>query len=74
MNITVKLFASFRAGRFGEQVRPYGEGATPGEIIAELGIDPSEVGVLLANGRHAAFDQALAEGDILSVFPLIGGG
>ena len=74
MNITVKLFASFRMGRFGEQVRSCAEGCTAGYLLAELGIAEADVGVLLANGRHIISSEALSDGDTLSIFPLLGGG
>ena len=74
MNITVKLFASFRTGRFGEQLRSCTEGCTAAELLAELGIAEAEVGVMLVNGKHITRAEALADGDTLSVFPLLGGG
>ena len=74
MNITVKLFASFRTGRFGEQERTCAEGCTAGQVLAELGIAEAQVGVLLVNGKHIVSSQALSEGDTLAIFPLIGGG
>ena len=74
MNITVKLFASFRTGRFGEKDLACPDGCHAGHLLAELGIAESDVGVLLANGKHVASGQALCDGDTLSVFPLIGGG
>jgi len=74
MTITVKLFASFRTGRFGEQARTCSEGCTAAELLAELGIAEADVGVMLANGKHIPCAQALADGDTLSIFPLLGGG
>lgn len=74
MQINVKLFASFRDGRFKEELREYAEDTTPGEIIAALGIDPEEVGVIMVNSRHAGADQPLKGGDNLAIFPVIGGG
>lgn len=74
MNITVKLFASFRTGRFGERLLCCAEGCTAGQVLSELGISEEEVGVLLANGKHIDIGQALAEGDTFSAFPLLGGG
>jgi molybdopterin converting factor small subunit len=74
MNITVKLFASFRAGRFAERQFGFPDGSTAGRVLAELGIGADETAILLANGRHITLADALADGDTLSVFPLIGGG
>ena len=74
MQITIKLFAHFRNNRFNKEVRTIAPGLTVGAIVAELAIVEEEVGVVLINGRHGSLDQALAEGDSLSLFPLIGGG
>jgi molybdopterin converting factor small subunit len=74
MQIIVKLFAHFRNDRFDKEVRTIAPGVTVGAIVTELAIPEEEVGVVLINGRHGSLDQSLAEGDILSLFPLVGGG
>ena len=74
MQITVKLFAHFRNNRFNKEVRTIAPDTTVGAIVAELAIAEDEVGVVLINGRHGSLDQPLAEGDNLSLFPLVGGG
>jgi molybdopterin converting factor small subunit len=74
MMIKVKLFASFRSGRFAEADWEYVEGLTLEDVLKKLNIDKKEVGVLLVNSRHAGIDYKLKEGDIISIFPVIGGG
>jgi len=74
MALTVKLFANFRDGRFKEERREYAEGTKVGDIVDGLGIGRPEVGVLFINGRHATFEQVPGPGDIVAIFPLIGGG
>lgn len=74
MHITVKLFATFRTGRFKEAQKEYPEGTVCASIIAELGLSEGEIGIIMVNGRHGAPDQALRQGDTLSLFPLVGGG
>lgn len=76
MTITVKLFAQYREGRFKVEVRQYLEGTKAIDIIKELGIDKEALplGVLLVNGRHKEEFVELKEGDILSLFPKVGGG
>ena len=74
LRITVKLFAYFRDNRFKIEEREIGEGTTVGDIVDALGIDRQEVGVLMIHSRHAVFDRQLADGDVLAIFPLIGGG
>jgi len=70
----VKLFASLRVGRFVERQWDYVEGMTVRRVLEELHIDMKELGVLLVNCRHVEPDYRLAEGDTLSIFPVIGGG
>ncbi len=76
MTITVKLFAQYRERRFKAEVRQYPEGTKAIDIIKELGIDKEALplGVLLVNGRHKEEFVELKEGDVLSLFPKVGGG
>ena len=74
MQITVKLFASFRTGRFKEAVQELRPGADCREVLLSVGLAEAEIGIVLVNGRHAALDQVLHGGDTLSLFPLVGGG
>lgn len=72
--IRIKLFASFRNGRFNEKDWDYVEGITVSRILEKLNINKKDVGVVLVNSRHREMDYKLKEGDTLSVFPLLGGG
>jgi sulfur-carrier protein len=72
--IRIKLFASFRNGRFNEKDWDYVEGITVSRILKKLNINKKDVGVVLVNSRHREMDYTLKEGDTLSVFPLLGGG
>jgi sulfur-carrier protein len=74
MQITVKLFATFRNGRFkvAQQERPAGTACR--EIVLDLGLTEAEIGIILVNGRHAPLEHRLSDGDTLSLFPLVGGG
>ena len=74
MKIKLKLFASFRIGRFKEAVREYPEGVTVDEIVKQLGIDKPSLGMILLNSRHARTVDELQDGDVLSLIPLLGGG
>jgi sulfur-carrier protein len=74
MWITVKLFATFRRDRFKEDRRDYPPGAVVSDVIAELGIEPGAIGMIFLHGRSAEADQKLADGDVLALFPLLGGG
>ena len=74
MKITVKLFATFRDGRDKIQAFDLEDGKTPEDVIAALGIEKHEVAILLVNGRDGLFDKPLLEGDLISLFPPVGGG
>lgn len=74
MLITVKLFATFRQDRFKVEVRDYPAGATVADILRELAIEEAEIGMLFNKGRHVEIGHALADGDIIAIFPLVGGG
>lgn len=74
MQITVKLFASFRLRLFKEAARECPPGATAADVAAAIGIPVREIGIVLVNGRHATLNEALQEGDLVALMPHIGGG
>jgi sulfur-carrier protein len=74
MRVLVKLFATFRNGRFKQQEQELEEGTTIGQVVAQLEIAEEALGMVMLNGRHAPLEQKLQEGDTLSLFPLVGGG
>jgi molybdopterin converting factor small subunit len=45
-----------------------------GDVLAGLPIPAGDVYTFFVNGRHADRGQALQEGDVVSVFPAVGGG
>jgi molybdopterin converting factor small subunit len=74
MKITVKLFAYFRDNRFVAEVRKYPESTKVIDVINDLDIDSDEIGITMINSRHCKFETVLSDGDILAIFPVIGGG
>jgi sulfur-carrier protein len=74
MQITVKLFADFRSGRFSCATREYPIGAKVVDIVRALQIAESEIGIIMVNNKHAEPKDQLEEGANLSLFPLLGGG
>jgi molybdopterin converting factor small subunit len=74
MRVTIKLFAGFQKDRFAREEREVAEGTRIRAVVEGLGIEVGEVGVLMVNGRHADVDAALKDGDVLAIFPVIGGG
>ena len=74
MQITVKLFATFRVGRFDIENREYPLGTTVADVVKDLDLPMQKLGILMINSRHVELDRVLAEGEILAIFPLVGGG
>ena len=74
MQVTVKLFASFRTGRTPIEVCDYPDGTTVEQVVAQKGIPVADLGIMLLNHRHVHLDRVLADGDVLAIFPLLGGG
>lgn len=73
MQITVKLFGGYRAGRFREAVRDYPGDSSVGTVLQSLDIAPAQ-GILLVNGKPAVGAQLLSDGDTVTLFPLVSGG
>jgi molybdopterin converting factor small subunit len=74
VKVTIKLFSYFRESRFKIEDRDLEDGTTVGDVVDMVNIDRKEVGVLMVNSRHTAFDIKLCKNDILAIFPVIGGG
>jgi molybdopterin synthase sulfur carrier subunit len=74
MHVTVKLFATLRKDRFDEKDLELADEVTAGEVIDMIAIPPTEVTLIFINGRHSTPETKLTDGDILALFPPIGGG
>ncbi|PNU21280.1 molybdopterin synthase sulfur carrier subunit [Geothermobacter hydrogeniphilus] len=74
MKITVKLFATFRAGRFDIETRDYPTGTKVGQVVKQLDLPTEKLGILMINSRHVDLERRLEDGDTLAIFPLVGGG
>lgn len=74
MRITVKLFATFRKGRFDTDVRTVPPGSTVSKIVEDVRLPERQIGIVLVNGRHSDRARELADGDTVAIFPLVGGG
>ncbi|MEI6667185.1 MAG: MoaD/ThiS family protein [Acidobacteriota bacterium] len=74
MQITVKLYLTFRLGRFANQVLACPPDATASHLAQRLGIPDTEIGLILINTHQAELEQHLVEGDTIALFPIVGGG
>ena len=72
--IEVRVFATLRQGR--DKVTMLSpEGITcAGDILALMGIPAEEVSILLVNGFHQKPEAPVKDGDIVALFPPVGGG
>ena len=74
MKITIKLFATLRNNNLKEQQIDIPENAQVADIIPFLNIRQEEVSIIMVNGRIKKMDHVLKAGDIVALFPLVGGG
>lgn len=72
--IEVRLFATFREGRGKILQMEASSHSDAKSIIDQLEIPLEEVAILLVNGRHSKPDKAVADGDVVALFPPVGGG
>jgi len=74
MEVEVRLFASLR--KYTDQKKRIGleAGARVSDLLERIGVPPSEVAIILVNGRHAREEQPLHDGATVSLFPAIAGG
>ena len=75
MNVEVRLFATFRKGRFKKKNIEIIENETKvKDLLNELGIKEEEIALIIVNGKHSNVDRKLEEGDTLALFPPVAGG
>lgn len=74
MQITLKLFATLRDGRFESAPFELPEGALVSDAIEAAGVPPKDAAVVFVNGRHADPETPLSPGDAVAIFPPVGGG
>ena len=72
--IEVRLFAGLRQGR--QKIYQMDPEAISNvqDIMDVLNIQRKEVNILLINGFHQKPETAVKDGDIVSLFPAVGGG
>lgn len=74
MRVTVKLFATFRDGRFKVEERDLQEDSRVLDVLQPLNITPEEIAICLVNGQNTNEQHVLKNGDTLALFPPVGGG
>ena len=82
MKITLKLYATLRdylpVDQLGVADLQLDDAGTVPDALAAVGVPLSQAHIVLLNGRHVLRPdiptRALRDGDVLAVFPAIGGG
>ena len=72
--IEVRLFAGLRQGRQKIYSMEPGSVKNVQDIMDALNIQRGEVNILLINGFHQKPETEVKDGDIVSLFPAVGGG
>ena len=72
--IEVRLFAGLRQGRQKIYQMESDSIKNVQDIMDRLSIDRKEVNILLVNGFHQKPETEVKNGDIVSLFPAVGGG
>lgn len=72
--IEVRVFATLREGRDKIIMMAPEDITCAGDIIRRLEIPPEEVSILLVNGFHQKPETPVQDGDVVALFPPVGGG
>ena len=72
--IEVRFFATLREGRGKIAQIPAEEVSAANDILRRFDIPEEEVSILLINGFHSKPGDPVKDGDVISLFPPVGGG
>lgn len=72
--IEVRFFATLRDGRGKIAEIPAEEASCAADVLRRFDIPAEEVAILLINGFHSKPEDPVKEGDVISLFPPVGGG
>ena len=72
--IEVRFFATLRDGRGKIAQVPAEDVSSASELLRRFDIPDEEVAILLINGFHSKPGDPVKDGDIISLFPPVGGG
>lgn len=74
IEIEVRYFATLRKDGIKRENLTVRSGITAEELVDDLRISMDDVAILLVNGVRSESDKVLKEGDVVSLFPPVGGG
>ena len=74
MVVKLKLFATFREGRFDQKDIELAEGTLLNEIVEPLCLPDRPPKIVMVNGISTTDNCILYDKDVVSIFPMIAGG
>lgn len=74
ITVEVRLFATFREGREKKYMLELPKGSTILDVLNKLKINEEEASIMLLNGVDGDSTRELSQGDVLALFPPVGGG
>jgi sulfur carrier protein len=74
MVVEVRLFATFREGRFKEKELELPEESSIGDLLKCLKIPEKDAKIIIVNGLAVSVEHKLSNEDIVAVFPPVAGG
>ena len=74
MEVELKLFATFREGRFKKKRLTLAEGTLLSEIVEPLSLPDRPKKIVMVNGISVIDDPVLSDNDVVAIFPMIAGG
>ncbi len=72
--IEVRIFATLRQNRDKITMMPADQVHTITDILDKLAIPADEVSISLINGFHQKLQATVKDGDVVALFPPVGGG
>lgn len=73
-SLTVKLFADL-GKTYGPRTQvPLKGRVAVADVLKQLTVPPEKAAIIMLNGRHADPADQVGPGDVLAVFPPVGGG
>ncbi len=73
-NVEVKTFATLRSLYPSIPSFPLEEGDTVGDVMDRMKLPREKVTIIFINNKHGEETSSLYDGDVLGLFPPIGGG
>lgn len=74
IKIEVRYFATLRKDGIKKEILSTNEDTTAKELIRDLDISMDDIAILLINGVRSEPETVLRDGDVISLFPPVGGG